>query len=157
LDGYAQSRALWTRIGNHRFARTPTNPCNQQGFDCHGQELVQQGSTVCRVVLAKHPAHSLSNCQTNVATKVETILRQNNVYGATFYEIGQHSPIADIRKGIEVFKEHDCDVIVAVGGGSPIDASKAILYNLQKESGGPTLPQIAIPTTLSAAEYTVSS
>lgn len=154
MDGYPHSRALRTRISSHRFAYSPTNPSNQQGFDCHGEELVQQGSTARRVALAKHPTHSL--CQTSVVTKVETILRQNNVYGATFYEIGQHSPIADIRKGIEIFKEHDCDVIVAVGGGSPIDASKAILYNLQKESGGRTLPQIAIPTTLSAAEYTVS-
>lgn len=30
-----------------------------------------------------------------------------------------------------------------------------MLYNLQQETGGPTLKQIAIPTTLSAAEYTV--
>jgi alcohol dehydrogenase class IV len=52
-----------------------------------------------------------------------------------------------------MFKENNCDVIVSVGGGSPIDASKAILYMLQKETGGPTLLQIAIPTTLSAAEY----
>ena len=52
-------------------------------------------------------------------------------------------------------KDSGADIIVSVGGGSPIDASKAILYNLQKETGGPTLRQIAIPTTLSAAEYTV--
>lgn len=83
-------------------------------------------------------------------------MKQHDAYAQTFYEIGQHSPIADIRKGVEIFKEHHCDVIVSVGGGSPIDASKAIRYNLQKESGGTTLPQIAIPTTLSAAEYTVS-
>jgi len=88
--------------------------------------------------------------------KVEIILRQHDAHGATFYEIGQHAPVAGVRKGIETFKERHCDIIVAVGGGSPIDASKAMLYNLQKEFGGPTLPQIAIPTTLSAAEYTAS-
>ena len=49
------------------------------------------------------------------------------------------------------------DVIVAVGGGSPTDTAKTILYLLQQETGGPYLPQIAIPTTLSAAEYTVST
>lgn len=37
-----------------------------------------------------------------------------------------------------------------------MDAAKAILYNIQLEVGGKTPPQIAIPTTLSAAEYTVS-
>lgn len=52
-------------------------------------------------------------------------------------------------------KDVGADIIVTVGGGSPVDGAKAILYNLQKETGGPTLRQIAIPTTLSAAEYTV--
>ena len=88
--------------------------------------------------------------------RVEDVLRKADAYGATFYEIGQHSPIGDIKKGIQMMKDVGADIIVAVGGGSPVDASKAILYNLQKETGGPTLYQIAIPTTLSAAEYTVS-
>ncbi|KAF8622727.1 hypothetical protein AX15_006818 [Amanita polypyramis BW_CC] len=95
--------------------------------------------------------------KTNVVRTVEAVLKECSVYGATFYEIGQHSPIADIRNGIKVFKDNKCDVIISVGGGSPIDASKTILYLLQKETGGPTLPQIAIPTTLSAAEYTVGA
>ena len=89
--------------------------------------------------------------------QVEAILRKHDAYGATFHEIGQHSPIAGIRSGIQTMKDVGADIIVAVGGGSPIDASKAILYNLQKETGGATLRQIAIPTTLSAAEYTVSA
>ncbi|KAF8743985.1 hypothetical protein AX14_013387 [Amanita brunnescens Koide BX004] len=95
--------------------------------------------------------------KTDVVRRVEAILKESNAYGATFYEIGAHAPIAGIRNGIKTFKENNCDVIVSVGGGSPIDASKAILYMLQKETGGPTLLQIAIPTTLSAAEYTVGA
>lgn len=94
--------------------------------------------------------------QTNVVKKIEDVLRKQDAYGFTFYEIGQHSPIAEIRRAIEIFKKYQCDGIVSVGGGSPIDASKVILYHIQKETGGHTLPQIAIPTTLSAAEYTVS-
>lgn len=53
-------------------------------------------------------------------------------------------------------KDLDADTIVSVGGGSPIDASKLILHFLKEERGGPTLTHVAIPTTLSAAEYTVS-
>ncbi len=89
--------------------------------------------------------------------KIETILKDNEAYGATFYEIGEHAPIAGIRRGVKVFRDYECDVIVSVGGGSPIDAAKAILHYSQEETGGPTLLQIAIPTTLSAAEYTVSA
>jgi len=95
--------------------------------------------------------------QTNVVRKVEAILKENDAWGGTFSEIGEHSPIAGIRNGIRQYTDAACDCIVAVGGGSPIDGSKAILYNIQKELGGKTPPQIAIPTTLSAAEYTVRS
>ncbi|GJE95880.1 alcohol dehydrogenase IV [Phanerochaete sordida] len=95
--------------------------------------------------------------KTDVVKQVEAVLMKRDAYGGVFFEIGQHSPIAGIRKAQKLFKEAGADVIVAVGGGSPIDASKAILYNLQKENGGPLLKQIAIPTTLSAAEYTAGA
>jgi len=93
--------------------------------------------------------------QTDVVKKVEAILRSNNAYGATFYEIGEHAPVAGIRAGVKAMRDAGADFIVAVGGGSPVDASKAIIYNIQQETGGPFLRQISIPTTLSAAEYTV--
>lgn len=95
--------------------------------------------------------------KTEVVKRVENILKQRDAYGATFYEIGEHTPIAGIRAGIKIFKEHGCDVIVAVGGGSPVDGSKAILWNIQQETGGDAKPQIAIPTTLSAAEYSIGA
>ena len=53
--------------------------------------------------------------------------------------------------GVEEFNNAGADIIVAVGGGSPIDASKAILFFVQEQRGGEYLKQIAIPTTLSAA------
>ncbi|KAH9914025.1 iron-containing alcohol dehydrogenase [Fomitopsis serialis] len=82
--------------------------------------------------------------KTDVVKKVEGVLKQHNAYAATFYEIGQHSPVAGIHDGLKVFKESGADVIVSVGGGSPVDASKAILYFLQQETGGEYLRQIAI-------------
>ncbi|KAH8078070.1 alcohol dehydrogenase IV [Cristinia sonorae] len=91
--------------------------------------------------------------KTDVVKKVEGILKKLDAHGGTFTDIGQHTPVAGIYEGLKQFKEVQADFIVSVGGGSPIDASKAILYFLQLETGGRTLPQIAIPTTLSAAEY----
>ncbi|KAJ3490389.1 hypothetical protein NLI96_g1501 [Meripilus lineatus] len=95
--------------------------------------------------------------KTDVIKNIEAILRERNAYGATFYEIGQHTPVAGIKAGLNLLKESGSDVIVSVGGGSPIDASKAILYFHQQETGGDTLRQIAIPTTLSAAEYSIGA
>lgn len=93
--------------------------------------------------------------QTDVVKKVEAILREKNRYAATFYNIGEHAPISGIRAGVDIFKQSGADIIVSVGGGSPIDASKAIIYFLHEQLGGDFIRQIAIPTTLSAAEYSV--
>lgn len=43
-----------------------------------------------------------------------------------FDEITPDAPIPLIERGIATFKEHGCDAIVAVGGGSSIDSAKAI-------------------------------
>lgn len=43
-----------------------------------------------------------------------------------FDEITADAPIPLIQKGIDFFHAHDCDAIVAFGGGSSMDASKAI-------------------------------
>lgn len=46
-----------------------------------------------------------------------------------------------------------CDILIAIGGGSPIDSAKAVAYSLHQENGTWT-PIIAVPTTLSVAETT---
>jgi len=47
-----------------------------------------------------------------------------------FDEITPDAPIPLIEKGIAFYKEHDCDAIVAFGGGSSMDASKAIAVSI---------------------------
>lgn len=47
-----------------------------------------------------------------------------------FDEITPDAPIPLIEKGIAFYKEHGCDAIVAFGGGSSMDASKAIAVSI---------------------------
>ncbi|MHC5228228.1 iron-containing alcohol dehydrogenase [Enterococcus sp. LJL99] len=65
--------------------------------------------------------------------------------------------IETVRKGIELCKEHDVDVILAVGGGSTIDCSKVIAAGvyakedawdlvLAKGYGGEAVPLVTILT-----------
>ncbi len=63
-------------------------------------------------------------------------------------QITQHSPLAEIEHATEQYRNNDCDSIISVGGGSVIDAAKVLRYyhNIDAQ-------QIAIPTTLSAAEF----
>jgi 3-oxoacid CoA-transferase len=64
-----------------------------------------------------------------------------------------HRPIGDIREATALMSESGCDVLIAVGGGSPIDSAKAVAYNVHQETGK-WIPSIAVPTTLSVAETT---
>ena len=103
--------------------------------------------------------HSLYT-KTDVLAKLESILGDKHV--KTFSKIGQHSPIQAIHEAVEEAKLIGPDVIISVGGGSPIDAAKGshifffafiivIIHTLQEANGGSFIPQIAIPTTLSVA------
>ncbi len=86
-----------------------------------------------------------------------------------FDQITPDAPIALIEKGVAVFKKHACDAIVAFGGGSAIDAAKAIglaaanhkhpaqLVGYFKGRRAPA-PIYAVPTTAgTGSEVTVAA
>ncbi len=58
-----------------------------------------------------------------------------------FDAITPDAPIPLIEEGIEFYLEHDCDAIVAFGGGSSMDASKAIAAAVSNP--GKTLRELA--------------
>lgn len=57
-------------------------------------------------------------------------LTAGNTEYVVFDEITPDAPIPLIEKGIEFYSEHDCDAIIAFGGGSSMDASKAIAVSI---------------------------
>lgn len=88
--------------------------------------------------------------QTNVVTRVTQAL--DILHVGTYAGIRQHSPQGDVAQAVQMAEEHNADVLISVGGGSPIDAAKAAAITLfQKRGRFPT--HIAIPTTLAAAEF----
>jgi 4-hydroxybutyrate dehydrogenase len=81
---------------------------------------------------------------------------------ALFAAVDPNPVEQNIREGIEMYRSEGCDAIVAVGGGSPIDAGKLIRlgithrlpleeYDDQRDGSekisGNLPPMIAIPTT----------
>jgi alcohol dehydrogenase len=87
-----------------------------------------------------------------------------------FDEITPDAPIPLIQKGIDFYQQHDCDAIVAFGGGSSMDASKAIAVaisnpgkSLRKLAGylkglRPPVRIYAVPTTAgTGSEVTVAA
>lgn len=77
--------------------------------------------------------------------------------------------IEQIEKGFEMLKRHDCEAILAVGGGSPIDAAKVIAArarnnkSIRKMEGlfrvfRTPLPLYAVPTTAgTGSEVTIAA
>lgn len=105
-----------------------------------------------------------------VTTKVTDLLEANNIPFAIFDGIQPNPTIENVQAGVEACTQVGADVIVAVGGGSPIDASKAIAIIMTNpefkdvrslEGVAPTqrpcLPIIAVTTTSgTAAEVTIN-
>jgi len=69
----------------------------------------------------------------------------------------QHVPSDSVDDLLAVLDDVRADCVVSFGGGSPIDAAKAAVYRLLAADApgrGAPLPHVAIPTTLSAGEFT---
>ncbi|MDB5075119.1 MAG: NAD-dependent methanol dehydrogenase [Chloroflexi bacterium] len=93
--------------------------------------------------------HSLAT-QTPLVKKVESQLGER--HAGTFAGIRQHVPESGIAEAAALARQLGADLLVSLGGGSPIDAAKAVARTLAADTGT-YLPHIALPTTLSAAEF----
>ncbi len=93
--------------------------------------------------------HSLAH-KTPLVAELERLLGWR--HAGTFAGIQQHVPKSGIVAASQLVAEVDADLLVSLGGGSPIDAAKSVARAIAAESGR-TLPHVALPTTLSAAEF----
>jgi maleylacetate reductase len=69
-----------------------------------------------------------------------------------FLDLPPHAPDVAIRNGLSAVIHARAESIIAHGGGSVIDAAKAISHLHFKERGH-YLPIVALPTTLSGSEF----
>ncbi|HXU75708.1 MAG TPA: iron-containing alcohol dehydrogenase [Methylomirabilota bacterium] len=96
--------------------------------------------------------------------RVEPVLARLREEGLELvnFEVSGEPEVSTIEQGVDVAREGSCELVVAVGGGSVIDAGKAIaamvgnryplldfleVVGAGKALTDPSLPLIAIPTT----------
>lgn len=105
-----------------------------------------------------------------VATKVTDLLDKAAIDYEIYDGIVPNPTVENVQTGVDFVKKAQADVIIAIGGGSPIDTAKAIgiivenpefsdVVSLEGEVGtkNPSLPILAIPTTSgTAAEVTIN-
>jgi alcohol dehydrogenase len=98
-----------------------------------------------------------SSKKTGSLDKVLNSLKDNSIETIVFDSVEPDPSVKIIRCGVETAKAKDIDFIIALGGGSSLDAAKAINMMITNkgdiidyEKNGPALaglPLIAIPTT----------
>ena len=105
-----------------------------------------------------------------VTAKVTDILDKNGLEYEIYSEIKPNPTIDNVKHGVETFKKSGADYLIAIGGGSSMDTSKAIgiiIANPEFEdvrslegvapTKKPCVPIIAVPTTAgTAAEATIN-
>ena len=105
-----------------------------------------------------------------VTAKVTDLLDADNFPYVVYSDIKPNPTIENVTHGVEAFKESGADCIIAIGGGSSMDTSKAIgiiITNPEFEdvrslegvapTKNPCIPIIAVPTTAgTAAEVTIN-
>ena len=105
-----------------------------------------------------------------VTAKVTDILDKNGLEYEIYSEIKPNPTIDNVNHGVETFKKAGADYLIAIGGGSSMDTSKAIgiiIANPEFEdvrslegvapTKKPCVPIIAVPTTAgTAAEVTIN-
>ena len=105
-----------------------------------------------------------------VTAKVTDILDKNGLEYEIYSEIKPNPTIDNVKNGVETFKKSGADYLIAIGGGSSMDTSKAIgiiIANPEFEdvrslegvapTKKPCVPIIAVPTTAgTAAEVTIN-
>ena len=96
-------------------------------------------------------------------------LTDNGVEFVVFDGVEPDPTYDQVEAGLEILKQHDCEAILAVGGGSPMDAAKIIAARatndkpIEKMAGlfkirHDCLPLYAIPTTAgTGSEVTVAA
>lgn len=105
-----------------------------------------------------------------VTAKVTDLLDEANIPYEVYSNIQPNPPIENVTAGVEAFKASGADFIVAIGGGSSMDTSKAIgiiitnpeFADVRSLEGvaptkNPCVPIFAVPTTAgTAAEVTIN-
>jgi len=105
-----------------------------------------------------------------IAAKVTDLLDKAGIAYTVYSDIKANPTIENVQNGVKTFREAGADCIVAIGGGSAMDTSKAIgiiITNPEFEdvrslegvapTKKPCVPILAVPTTAgTAAEVTIN-
>jgi maleylacetate reductase len=124
---------------------------------CLPQEEIVWGHDVLKTVAPSMGNYGIRRPMTFTVEFLEALNREHlqPAIGdgvGTFTGLPPHVPDFAVRDGLRACIEANAGSIIAVGGGSVLDAAKAVSYQHFQQTGR-YLPIAAIPTTLSGSEF----
>lgn len=137
---------------NLRKFLAPEIVYGEGALDLAGQHASNLGAT--RVLIVTDPGVQNAGW----TSKVEASLHESNISYVTFCDVTPNPKDYEIMAGVEVYRTEGCNIIIAVGGGSPMDCAKGIGvvagnpsmitdFEGVDEVPNPGPPLIFIPTT----------
>ena len=85
-----------------------------------------------------------------LAERVTALLRQRGIAWQVWDDVVADPDIATVVRGMKLMDNHYPDLVIALGGGSVIDAAKAVIFSLAQTRPQDNRPRpcfVAIPTT----------
>jgi alcohol dehydrogenase class IV len=107
-------------IASRPFRVPPTIHFGQNASAEAGPEAKRLGATKALIVTDKVLMSG------GIPQPVIDSLEKAGVGVAIYDGIDAEPTLAHVLQGVELFRQKGCDILVAVGGGSPIDAAKAV-------------------------------
>jgi len=83
--------------------------------------LVRELDGTAALVMTDPTLHTLG-----VTTPIESALASADVRAELFTNVATEPMLESVEAAVDMFRARDCDVIVAVGGGSSMDSAKAV-------------------------------
>lgn len=99
-----------------------------------------------------------STKKSGLLDKAISLLKEEKVEYEIFDKVEQNPLTTTVYEGVDIIKETGCDVILALGGGSIMDAAKSIAFSSKNpgdiseyifgiKQGTEALPTVLVPTT----------
>jgi len=135
-----------------RVFRMPVSLFGRNSSEDAGAELKALGARRVLIVTDENLR------QLGALTKIESSLKENNLDFEVYDRLPAEPTVDFVVEGTRVCKESGCNMILAVGGGTPIDTAKAISVmatnrsSIERYAGAnkienPGIPVVAVPTT----------
>jgi alcohol dehydrogenase len=90
--------------------------------------------------------------ETPLVRELEELLGER--WAGTFAGCVAHCPSGTVEEAARRAEQAEADLLVGFGGGTPITTAKLVAGSLLGDRPRGALPQVALPTTLSASEFT---